>query len=178
MKLISIQQLFTRFGIIILLSFGVIAIVTIAIFTTVKPPAQPTTPRESPIKTYQLPKTPAGGVDENAKIVQTSQQMISQLQEKLPFVKEKFITSSGHTTSYRIFRLETDPDFVININVYGINFQSVSGDPDYNQNVQDFQETARGAFDWIKSQGVNPNDLIILWGDRKFIQDSAESWLK
>lgn len=178
MKLTSVQGLFTRFGIIILLSFGVIAIIIIAIFSTVKSPTQPAIPRESPIKTYQLPKTPAGGIDENAKEVQTSQQLIVQLQERLPFVKETFITSSGHTTSYRIFRLETDPDFAININVYGVNFQSIASDPDYGQTVQDFQETAQEAFGWIKSQDVNPNDLIILWGDRKFIQDSAENWLK
>jgi len=43
---------------------------------------------------------------------------------------------------------------------------------------QSFKEAANDVFTWMQSKGADPRKMFIVWGDRKFIQDSAEMWLR
>lgn len=134
----------------------------------------------TPLEIEELPFIPqeqGGGIDVNSGIVKSSTSQIDKLREKLPY-KTKFTAFSGEVIEILIPADEyQDTLWTLNVYITGLDYQSPDGTDEYVKAKADFLEGANRAFLWMKSNNVNPEELIISWGDRAFIQKRAEEWL-
>ena len=66
----------------------------------------------------------------------------------------------------------------LTVQVFGIDYQVPENSQDYQIMKASFREAANAVFEWMKSNGVNPQKTIIRWGDKAFIKQQAEEWLQ
>lgn len=133
-----------------------------------------------PPSTDELPYKPTdqgGGLDLNAPVVQESKAGVQKLNTYLPYQTELDL-STGIKASVVIpgQQFQTD-NWTLTVQIFGIDYQVSEGDKDYEVMRKSFLEASSSVFEWIKDKGVDPEKLIIIWGDRAFIQESAEKWL-
>lgn len=142
-----------------------------SIFTPLE--IEPILTEEIPLK----PETEGGGVDLDSTIVQQSQSEIAKILPLLPY-QNGFIANSGKNISILIpgAEFQTTP-WVLDVQIFGINYQVSETDPDYNLQKDIFIAAASNIFEWMQNQGVGPEKMIINWGDKSFIRESAEKWL-
>lgn len=124
-----------------------------------------------------LPPTQGGGTDINSPVVQSSISEIEKLNAALPFERD-FTTSAGVAVSIVIPRqtLQTN-SWTLKAQIFGINYNTSPEQEDYEVMSRSFVEAANVVFSWIKQNNVDPERIIFVWGDRKYIQDQAEKWL-
>lgn len=118
------------------------------------------------------------GVNINAPVVQKSQQSINILKNFLPYEKSlKTSSSIDVTISIPQINLQDAP-WVLSIDIYGIDYQTPVNDPQYPIMKEAFREGANDTFTWMKSKGIDPESVIVSWGDKEFIRKRADEWLK
>ncbi len=134
---------------------------------------QPKTLDDLPI----LPLEQGGGVDASSKIVKQSTLEIDKLEKALPFTQD-FTSRAGITVSIVIpSRSAQDNPWTLLIQVFGIDYNTPKTSPDYKLMRDSFLEAANKALFWIEQQGANPKNIIISWGDKKLIRDTAQAWI-
>lgn len=145
-------------------------------------------PSPIPIPTNSLPKSiqvlptiptdQGGGIDVNSQAVITSEQEIEKLSSALPYNNDVTL-STGLTVSIVIpAREDQDQNLPLLVQIFGINYDTSPDQSDYGLMKNSFREAANDVFDWIKSQGADPSKIYIRWGDRAFIENLAQQWLK
>ena len=142
---------------------------------------QPITISVQPKKIADIPRLTdqqGGGINTQTKTVVDSVKNIESLSSKLPF-NNSFTSSSGLEVEILIPSKEyLENDWTLTVQMFGIDYQVPDGDPEYESMKQSFREGANIVFKFIEDAGLNPNDFIILWGNRQIIQDSSEKWLQ
>jgi len=123
-------------------------------------------PQSSGAFISSIPPSVENAVNEKNKIV-----------NNLPIYVVDFQTSVGLTTTINIFTVEGDPDFAVRVEIYNINFNNTESNPDLNPEVTAFIESVEFAKSEIAKLGVDVNNLYIIFGTRKFMQDTANSWV-
>lgn len=118
-----------------------------------------------------------GGINLDSVEVKDSQKEIAKLSPNLPY-QETYTLSKGQRTEVIIPKTELQSNpWILNIQIFDINYQLAEDDPKYLQNKTSFIEASNKVFKWIQSRGVDPNKIIISWGDKDFIQKQAEQWI-
>lgn len=123
------------------------------------------------------PQSEGGGVNLESQLVQESQREIAKILPQLPY-QNSFIGGSGKTVSILIpsSQFQTTP-WVIDVQIYGVNYQLPESDPNYNNERSAFLNAAANIFEWVKAQGADPEKIIFNWGDRAYIREQTQKWL-
>ncbi len=125
-----------------------------------------------------LPPEQGGGIDENSSLVQSSIVEIQKLNPHLPYTFN-FISSTGVEVSILIPKQELQINrWTLTAQAFGINYNTSPDQPDYESMRKSFNEAAYLVFDWVKENNADPEKIIFVWGDKKFIQDQAIKWLR
>ena len=140
-------------------------------------PVQKTVPqsiRNAP--TY--PPDQGQGIDLGSQFTQTSIAEVQKLYPHLPYLKD-YTLSTGLAVSIVIPAkdLQYNP-WSLTVQIFGIDYELPPDDPEYQRMKTSFLEAANTVFEWIRSNGADPQKIIVSWGDKAFIQDQAEEWLQ
>lgn len=181
----SRTQLISLIFIIILLGIFTIVMVTYLTSAPVKqqePNLSEPTPFQNikPLNIKNAPiiaPTAGGGTDINSPIVKESISEIDTLSNALPF-ERSFTTSQGIEVTILIPRqsLQTNT-WTLKTQIFGINYNTSPDQEDYEVMRRSFIEAANIIFSWVKQNNADPEKVIYVWGDKKYIQDQAETWL-
>lgn len=107
---------------------------------------------------------------------QQSTEQIQKLENFLPY-KEQFATTGDIPLEIYIPNSANRDSFeILDINVFGLNYNVTEEEPEYNNMKAAFLEAQNKVFSWISSQGADPAKILISWGDRKFIRDKVKEW--
>lgn len=161
--------------IIIFSSFLLLLIMLLNLLS--KKPQTPTfiSPSTNNLPTY-VPEQ-GRGVNLKAPLIKNSTREIEKLYRYLPLNQEVKL-STGLTVSIVIpaKSLQSNP-WTLTVQIFGIDYEVPQSDPNYLLMKNSFQEATNIVFNWMKKNNANLQNIIINWGDRKFIQDRAEEWL-
>lgn len=190
----NIPKSYIYFALVI--CFFILILAVILIFpekeqTTEKPPIIPTAPSPTssiargsskikPILINELPYKPVGdggGVNLESPVVQQSQGEVTKILPFLPY-ETSLQTPKGEIISILIpgAQFQTTP-WVLDVQIFGIDYQVNKGDTDYDVQKNLFIEATTNVFNWLEISGVDPRKIIINWGDKAYIRESAEEWL-
>jgi hypothetical protein len=134
--------------------------------------------RSKTISVIPTLQTDQGGINPQSVQAQASQREIKKITRTLPFEKE-VMTSKGIKTSIVIPSADLqDNTWSLYVQIFGIDYNVPESSNDYVIMKQAFRESAQEVFTWLQKNGVDLKSIIIVWGDRKFIQNRAEEWLK
>lgn len=117
-------------------------------------------------------------INTNEPIVQSSESEVQKISAYIPYITE--ITTPGGTNLSIVIpekSLQTDP-WKLTVQIFGINYNVLPEEPDYQKERSAFIFGANHVFAWMREKNVDPEKVIIKWGDRAFIQQKAEEWLK
>lgn len=119
-----------------------------------------------------------GGIDLNSSVIQASSTEIKKITSYLPYEQDA-VLSTGESVSILIPAADLQENtWTMNAQIFGINYNTSPDQPDYEVTKTSFKEAVGILFSWIRQQGANPDKIIFIWGDKKYIQDQAEAWLK
>lgn len=119
------------------------------------------------------------GIDVSSSAVKNSLKEIRKLSPvRLPYI-QKLALSTGQSVEVVIppRNLEAYP-WILTIQIFGLNYQTIAGEDDYEIMEKSFHEAARYVFDWMRDNGAEPTKILINWGDQAYIQETAEQWLR
>lgn len=118
------------------------------------------------------------GINMNSKQIQQATFEIKKITPDIPY--EKNITlSTGLSVSILIPPKELlDNPWTLSVQIFNIDYQVPPQDKEYEKMKKSFREAAYIVLDWIRSKGCDPNKMVISWGDKAYIQRTAEEWLK
>lgn len=137
-------------------------------------------PEYSPPKQADLPYIPenrGGGIDVRSEAVRRSTAEIRKLTSSLPY-QQSLNLSTNKTVEILIPSQNLQLNaWTLTVQIFDLDYQIPENDPDYNLAKASFIEAANSIFSWMESKGADPNKMIIVWGDRAFIQERAEQWL-
>jgi hypothetical protein len=124
-----------------------------------------------------LPPAKGAGVDVQSAPVQNSKVEIEKLQKALPFIKK--INVNGEELTIRIPEASLQ-DYTWSLIVYipELDFQVPTTAPHYASTKESFKAAAAEVYTWIRDHGVDPEKIIIIWGDDEFSQKRAKEWLQ
>lgn len=133
----------------------------------------------APKSTLLIPTIQPGVVDLMAPEVIRSTIGIQKLSANLPY-STSFTTLTGIPVEIYISNTNLQGrNWTLPVSINGINYHALTAtDPEYSIQKQAFREAANKVFDFLTNQGVNPNSIFITWGDKAYMQEAAETWLK
>ncbi len=146
-----------------------------------KPTQKPVEVTTKSFKTVEtvptLQPTKGAGVDIESAPVKDSKEEIAKLNKALPFIKK--ITVNGEQVTIRIPEASLQ-DYTWSLIVYlpDLDFQAPTETPNYISSKETFKAAAAEVYTWIRQQGVDPEKIIIVWGDDAFTQQRAKEWLE
>jgi hypothetical protein len=124
-----------------------------------------------------IPQEHGGGIDTKSNQVKQSEMEIEKLSKHLPF-QESITLSSGKVVEILIPAKELQfNQWTLTVQIFNIKYQEEEDSQKDEEMKKSFLEAANYVFSWMKDKGVNPDNVIISWGDRAFIQSRAEKWL-
>lgn len=135
----------------------------------------------APESTLLLPTNPpetGGGVNTSAPTVEASTTEIRKIYPLLPYTQQLTL-STGLMVD--VFVSDTNMNsrpWVLPISIAGIDYNAPEGTPEYTIARASFREAALETLDWLQQHDVDTNRIFINWGDKAYIQDRAEEWLK
>ncbi len=116
------------------------------------------------------------GVDINSQIAQESISEIDKLSPYLPYLNEYKFSNDLMASIVVPTKKFQDIPWILTVQIFGIDYQVPKDSKDYQLMKSSFLEAANAVFEWMKSYGVDPQKVIIKWGDKEFIQKQAEEW--
>jgi|GEM_PF-1323427 len=125
----------------------------------------------------RLSEENGGGLDINSQEIQNSIAQVNKLKDHMPYHK---IGTTSKGIEIEIFIPPADlqeNEWTVTAHIFGIDYQTPEDSDDYQMMRVSFLEGAAEVMDFIKAQGGDPQQIIIKWGDRAFIQDRAHEWL-
>jgi hypothetical protein len=118
------------------------------------------------------------GVDITSQIAQNSTGQINVIEKELTY-EDTIKTSNGQEVTIVIPRkdLQANP-WTLTVYTHGVNFNAPKNSKEYNTMKTAYLESVAHVFTWLRSKGVQPEQVIFQWGDKRYIQDRAEEWLR
>jgi len=119
-----------------------------------------------------------GGVDISSPYVLESIREISKLSSFIPYSEDVFL-STGLSVSIVIpgKDLQTNP-WELTVYINNIDYDVSPGDKDYILMRESFIETSSIVLAKIKERGADPNNIYFVWGDKAYIRNLSEEWLR
>ncbi|HLD26387.1 MAG TPA: hypothetical protein VJB63_00295 [Patescibacteria group bacterium] len=113
----------------------------------------------------------------NSPLIQNAIKEKKKLTFFLPFDKQMRLSSGEEVSIVVPSEKYQHNAWTLTVQIFGIEYERASDDPEYETEKRSFLEASRMVFDWMRSHGVDYKKLIINWGDKAFIQERAEQWL-
>jgi len=138
----------------------------------------------SPTPTFKLPEytqppiTSEGKPDLNSPEVKDAISAKARLAKRLPIYIKDFKTSVGIATTINIFALPGDPEYLIHIDIYGINYQNNEANEAKNPEATAFKESFLAVKTLLGQNEADIKELYFVFGGREYIQKTAEYWIK
>jgi len=126
----------------------------------------------------QPPLTPDNKVDYASPRVQKAVEAKKELLAKLPIYIEGFKTSVDLATTINIYQIPQDADYLIHIDIYGINYQNQESDEGKNPEATAFKESFLEVKSVLRQSGVDIEDIYFVFGGPEYIQQTGELWIK
>lgn len=139
-----------------------------------KPTPQPTKTIKSADNFYRIPETNYQSIVNSPK-TDLSINEIAKLSDYLPIRINDFITSNGTKTTINIYTISSDPNSVIRIEIYGVNFNNINSK---SKDALAFRDSFLEAKKSLINRKVNLQNLEIIYGNRQYIQSTASYWVK
>ncbi len=140
---------------------------------------QTTPPKTNTIKNqqqvfYRVPETNVQQIA-NTQKSDNSVIEINKLTDLLPHRVENFTTSNNINTTINIYSSSSDPNSVIRIEIYNINYNNtdISG-----KDAIAFKDSFLEAKKFLIKNKINLKNLQIIYGNRQYIQSTANYWVK
>lgn len=103
---------------------------------------------------------------------------LSLISSRLPIYQDSFRTSVGLTTSIRLYRLADDEPEVVRLEIYGLSYMNKDElDEKKNPNITAFKESYNQALSLMKQVGIDPKQLIFIYGDKEYVRKTAQFWV-
>lgn len=178
-------------GIILSIIIFILAIISFLQNRQEKPTSVFPTPTTFPLKaerTIVLPKDirlaptfapeRGQGIDIESQVIKDATSGIAKITPLLPY-EQTLTLSTGIPVEIVIpTRGYSSAPWTLTAQIFGINYQTSSTQSDYAVMRTSFREAASLVFAWLRSHDVDPKKIYIDWGDKVYIQDNAEAWLK
>lgn len=100
------------------------------------------------------------------------------LASKLPIYIADYSISNGMKTTLNVYAIDGDPDYIIHIDIYGVNYEEQNTNPAQNPNVVAFVESFQEIKKQLSTRGVDLAQMYFVFGSREYIQKTAELWIK
>lgn len=127
---------------------------------------------------YSQPTLDAKGqVNLDSKEVKEATANKQKLGGSLPIYVPNFSISNGMKTTLNVYTIPEDPNYLIHIDIYGVNYEEQSTDKT-NPNVVAFIESFQEIKKRLTTKGVNIKNIYFIFGGPEFVQKTAELWLK
>lgn len=132
---------------------------------------------------FSLPSYSQPPLDSDGRVDRTSPNVIvavankEKLKNSLPIYIKNYQTSNGKITTLNVYTVPSDPDYLINVEIYGVdyrNYDASKTNPDAIAFVDSFNEIKR----ILLSRGVDIHNVYFIFGQRSFIQSTADLWVK
>ena len=154
---------------------------TIPTQVIVTPPQRDTTLDPSYKKNVFIPTyTPekGSGVDLGAPLVVDSIREIQKLYPFLPYEKT-VITPLSQEVAMVIPDFTSQPNqWTLQVDIFGLDYQLKKEDPEYSAHKNAFKIAATSLSSWIEEKGADPKKIMIIWGDKEYIQNKSQEWLE
>ncbi len=134
-----------------------------------------------PESTLLLPTNPpevGGGINTSAPTVEMSTAEIRKVYPLLPYTQQLTLSTG---LPVEVFVSDTNMNsrpWVLPVFIAGVDYNAPEGTSEYTLARASFREAALEILDWLQLHDVDTNKIFINWGDRAYIQDRAEEWLK
>jgi len=128
------------------------------------------------IPTYAPEK--GSGVNLEAPLVADSIREIQKLYPFLPY--EKIVmTPLSQEIAVVIPDFTSQPNrWTLQVYIFGLDYQLNKGDIEYEVNKNAFKTAFASLTSWIKEKGVDSKKIMIIWGDKEYIQNKSQEWLE
>lgn len=161
---------------IILLGILLILVVIVMIFSFLQPTKNnqqlTTTPALSNLPNVDQQVPPQQAQSESHQ----STEEIQKIESFLPFNEQLTTTGQIPLEIYIPNSTNRDNFEILDVNVFGINYNVTKEESDYNNMKAAFLEAQNKVFTWISSHNADPTKILINWGDKKFIRDKVREW--
>lgn len=128
---------------------------------------------------YTKPAADASGqINLNSEKVLQSIANKEKLTPLLPIYIKDFPTSVDLATTINIYTNMSDEKYQIRIDIYGINYQIQDTNIQTNPQVQAFIESFKEVKNQLTKKGVDIKNIYFIFGDRVYIQKTAELWIR
>ena len=155
------------------LALGVTVLILILVLTL--SPKKSTAPTSLPLPTPQL-RTELINLSQEKR--DRSIEYLSLISSRLPIYLDNFRTSVGLTTSIRVYRLLDDEPEVVRLEIYGLSYMNKDElDEKKNPNVTAFRESYNQALSLMREVGIDPKQLIFIYGDKEYVRKTAQFWV-
>lgn len=139
---------------------------------------------EKPSATFSLPpyskplENLAGEVDLNSEQITTAIESKNKIKNSLPIYIKNFRTSNGLKTTLNVYTISSDPEYLVHIEIYGIDFNNPNISKETNPNVIAFIDSFEEIKKRLATKGVDIHNIYFIFGQRQFIQETADLWIK
>lgn len=133
------------------------------------------TPTPTPFESTGTPPQTNYGKLKNSFESDLSQKEKDKLSSVLPLKFVEFKTSTPISTDINVYSLPSDPPESIRLEIYAINFNNFNITSD---DAIAFKDSFIQVKKNIASKNINFNNLMIIYGNRQYIQDTATFWVK
>jgi len=128
------------------------------------------------IPTYTPEK--GSGVNLEAPLVTDSIREIQKLYPFLPYEKT-LITPQNQEVAIVVPDFTSQPNrWTLQVDVFGLDYHLNKGDSEYATNKNAFVSAASSLNSWIKEKGADPKKIMIIWGDKEYIQNKSQELLE
>lgn len=127
---------------------------------------------------FLLPVGIENQVDESSSQTKKAIETKKKLESSLPIYVENFKTSNDRLTTLNVYTIPEDSEYLIHIEIYGIDYQIQNSNPSENPDAVAFIDSFNEIKNRLSSKGVNVKDLYFVFSGRDYIQDTAEIWIK
>lgn len=155
------------------IAIGVTILILILVLTL--SPKKSTAPTSFPLPTSQ-PRTELINLSQEKR--DRSIEYLSLISSRLPIYLDNFRTSVGLTTSIRVYRLLDDEPEVVRLEIYGLSYMNKDElDEKKNPNITAFRESYNQALSLMREIGIDPKQLIFIYGDKEYVRTTAQLWI-
>lgn len=138
----------------------------------------------TPKPTFKAPSYSSPAVNEKGEINLNSAEVKEAITSKnklkgaLPIYIENFTISNGMKTTLNVYSIPEDPDYLIHVDIYGINYNEQSTDKEVNPNTIAFIESFNEIKKRLTTKGVDLKKIYFIFGGPEYVQKTAELWIK
>jgi|GEM_PF-1530342 len=182
------QIIKNNLGIVILISVVILILIISEVprlKTAITPSPSPTAganlPQIVPKSSFKEPSYSQPPTDANGNVNESSPQVQAAIAEKqkiepqLPIYVENFQTTVGVATTLNVYTIPEDSDYLIHVEIYGINYGDSNLLQEGNINAQAFIESFNKIKEIMTRDGADIHNIYFIFGAKPYIQVAADN---